>query len=77
MKLVVGLGNPGGKYVNNRHNVGFMVIDALASKIVNDQWLMVKKYQSLVINYKQELILSKPTTMMNSSGEAGWLPLTN
>jgi len=35
MKLFIGLGNPGEKYKNNRHNVGYMVIDAMSSKIRN------------------------------------------
>ena len=67
MKLVVGLGNPGERYKNNRHNVGFMVIDALTSQIANRQWSIVKKHQSLVIDNQQSAILIKPTTQMNSS----------
>ncbi len=70
MKLVVGLGNPGEKYVNTRHNVGFMIVDVLASQMVNGQWLMVKKLQSLIINNQSLTILAKPQTFMNSSGDA-------
>lgn len=69
MKLILGLGNPGEKYVKTRHNVGFMVLDALAREMVNSQWLMVKKFQSLIARH-QPLILAKPTTFMNQSGKA-------
>lgn len=80
MKLVVGLGNPEEKYKATRHNVGFMVIDAHASKITNyklpittdlpnPNFQLNKKFQSLVINYRS-LILAKPQTFMNSSGTA-------
>ena len=80
MKLIVGLGNPGGKYAKTRHNVGFMVVDELAKKMTNGQWLMVNKLQSLIINHSREagsrfagqssIILAKPQTMMNASGFA-------
>ncbi len=78
MKLIVGLGNPGEKYANTRHNVGFMVVDQIA-QMVNGQWSMIKKFNSLIINNKQSLannvgqpstILSKPQTFMNDSGIA-------
>jgi PTH1 family peptidyl-tRNA hydrolase len=70
MKLIVGLGNPGEKYENNRHNVGFMFCDYLAKEIV---WNKSKKGQllyawTLVNDKKIELI--KPITFMNKSGEA-------
>ena len=42
MKIIVGLGNPGEKYRNNRHNVGYTVVDKL-SRMVKGRWLMVKK----------------------------------
>lgn len=57
MKLVCGLGNPGLKYKNTRHNIGFLVVDNFAK---------VNKFK---IN-KKELILLKPKTYMNNSGDA-------
>lgn len=70
--LIVGLGNPGRGYVNTRHNVGFKVIDAFAEK---HQW-MFKSAASLqgglaegTIEGKKVLLL-KPQTYMNSSGES-------
>jgi peptidyl-tRNA hydrolase, PTH1 family len=68
VKLIVGLGNPGDQYHQTRHNVGFMVMDNLA-RMINGQWLMNKYVQSLVINH-QSLVLAKPQSYMNKSGEA-------
>ena len=67
MTLIVGLGNPGGKYENTRHNAGFMVIDRLLSpqaiKISNE------KFQGEL--YKMgSLLLLKPQTFMNLSGKS-------
>ena len=42
MKLIVGLGNPGKKYKNNRHNVGFMVVDELARHAPGKPWILFK-----------------------------------
>ena len=70
MKLIIGIGNPGEKYKGNRHNVGFLVLDELARQMANDQWSMVKKFQSLIINHESSIIFVKPQTMMNSSGKA-------
>ncbi|PIY72504.1 aminoacyl-tRNA hydrolase [Candidatus Roizmanbacteria bacterium CG_4_10_14_0_8_um_filter_33_9] len=68
MKLIVGLGNKGEKYKHNRHNVGFMFIDYMA------KWLkgqIVEKNDSNVTIYQcNNLILAKPQTFMNKSGEA-------
>ena len=72
MKLVVGLGNVGDKYCFTRHNVGFMVVDKWA--IMNDVTFKEdKKLKSFIAKYKSEMediMLIKPTTFMNLSGEA-------
>lgn len=68
MKLIVGLGNPGEKYINNRHNVGFMFIDYLA-KSQNIQF-EYDKYLRSEIARTDDLILLKPQTFMNLSGVA-------
>lgn len=70
MKLIVGLGNPGEKYRNNRHNAGFMVIDALAAKVTSNEFLKLEKLNSILVVVGKILILAKPQTMMNNSGEA-------
>ena len=69
MKLVVGLGNIGSKYIATRHNVGFRVVDALASKFSIFNFQFSKKFQS-EISEGDNLILVKPTTLMNLSGVA-------
>lgn len=69
--LVVGLGNPGDKYVNTRHNAGFMFLDYVASKCsvsVNRS-----KFKSLcadTVIAGKRVLLMKPQTFMNASGEA-------
>lgn len=71
MKAIIGLGNPGKDYQRTRHNVGFMVVDEIAKNLnVN---LTKIKFKSVYgdINYKGEkLLLVKPQTYMNNSGEA-------
>lgn len=71
MIIIAGLGNPGKEYVNTRHNVGFMAIDALASKFGID--VNEKKHKAIIgkgtIN-GQKVILAKPQTFMNLSGES-------
>ena len=68
MTLIVGLGNPGVKYQNNRHNIGFMVIDELI-KTLNATKQADKNFQGELYKASQILLL-KPTTFMNSSGES-------
>lgn len=75
MKLIVGLGNPGEKYKNNRHNVGFMVVDGLAMRLFSYKamplkWELSEKFDSLLITLDSRLVLAKPQTFMNNSGEA-------
>ena len=68
MHIIVGLGNPGKKYENTRHNLGFMALDAIAERD-HLSWHEEKKFKSLIaegINY----ILVKPQTFMNLSGES-------
>ncbi|MDY6063123.1 MAG: aminoacyl-tRNA hydrolase [Erysipelotrichaceae bacterium] len=69
MKMIVGLGNPGKEYEKTRHNVGFMVIDKLISRL--GLTLDTKKFKGLyTIDKKHDLLILKPQTYMNLSGEA-------
>lgn len=68
MKLIVGLGNIGKNYDNTRHNVGFYILDLL-SKNFDDKFTSVSKLKSLVLK-TGNLVLIKPTTFMNLSGES-------
>jgi peptidyl-tRNA hydrolase, PTH1 family len=71
VKLVVGLGNPGAKYHATRHNIGFRVIDALARRWSVDQWR--EQHQALVARVREgeePVLLAKPLTFMNLSGQA-------
>lgn len=72
MKLIVGLGNIGEKYCFTRHNAGFMVIDRLAI-VKGVSFKEEKKFKCCIGKYKygmQDIILIKPTTFMNLSGDA-------
>lgn len=71
MKLICGLGNPGAKYENTRHNAGFLFVDAYAKK--NDFPEFTQKGKALISEKGQgfkKVILMKPQTFMNLSGEA-------
>jgi PTH1 family peptidyl-tRNA hydrolase len=71
MLLFVGLGNPGEKYARNRHNVGFMAVDAIAELNGFGPW--TKKFRSLVSEGRigrHKVLLLKPQTFMNDSGDA-------
>lgn len=71
MKLIVGLGNPGKEYAGTRHNCGFMVIDRLASKLnVNVDQNKFKGLYAKVKYHGEDIILLKPQTYMNLSGES-------
>ncbi len=68
MTLIVGLGNPTDKYQNNRHNIGFMVIDQLIDDLCA---LNITKNSFKGLLYKKgNLFLLKPLTYMNLSGES-------
>lgn len=67
--LVVGLGNPGTEYINTRHNVGFMAVDAMAGDGVT--WKKEKNALTYTTNIDgRRVIFAKPQTYMNNSGVA-------
>src|SRR5690554_1751856 len=72
MKLVVGLGNPGKQYIQTRHNIGFIAIDKILSHYNLDLKVDTKlqaAYTKTKIN-NEDVILAKPLTYMNLSGQA-------
>jgi len=71
MQLWVGLGNPGGQYALQRHNVGFMAVDIIAEVHSFSPWS--KKFRSLIAEGRigrNRVLLVKPQTFMNDSGDA-------
>src|SRR6266571_4688312 len=71
MRLFVGLGNPGSKYANNRHNIGFSVVDEIARRHGFAPWR--RRFQGETSEgtlERERVILLKPTTYMNDSGRA-------
>ena len=71
MLLIVGLGNPGKKHENQRHNVGFMAVDEFHRRESFGPWKA--KFQALISEGAvagQKVLLIKPTTFMNESGRA-------
>lgn len=73
MILLVGLGNPGEKYAKTRHNLGFMVVEELARKLLpleKTKWEEDKKSNSQLSIIDSQFILVKPQTFMNASGYA-------
>jgi len=69
MKLVVGLGNPGKKYQNTRHNIGFWTLDAWAAYERID-FQLENKFKAEVALINNQIRLVKPITFMNCSGES-------
>ncbi len=67
-KLVVGLGNPGKKYLNTKHNIGFYILDTLLTQ-ENPIWLGKKDLKSEIFKLNNT-VFAKPQTYMNASGEA-------
>jgi PTH1 family peptidyl-tRNA hydrolase len=73
MKLIVGLGNPGKKYQNTRHNVGFNCVDLLQTKLELPAFKLSSKFNALVTEgefQNEKVIIAKPETFMNLSGES-------
>lgn len=71
MQLFVGLGNPGSKYAKNRHNIGFMALDMIASDHGFSPWK--SKFQGQICEGNldgQKTLLLKPETFMNLSGQS-------
>jgi len=71
MQIIAGLGNPGPKYAHNRHNVGFMAADAIARRHSFSPW--TKKFRAEIAEGAlagEKVLLVKPQTFMNLSGEA-------
>jgi len=73
MIFIVGLGNPGKKFQKTRHNLGFRVVDEFARKNNFPDFKLLKKFNAEVSEGKinnQRLILAKPQTFMNLSGQS-------
>jgi PTH1 family peptidyl-tRNA hydrolase len=71
MQIWAGLGNPGGQYALQRHNVGFMAVDAIAELNGFGSW--TKKFRSFISEGRigrHKVLLLKPQTFMNDSGDA-------
>jgi PTH1 family peptidyl-tRNA hydrolase len=71
MLIIAGLGNPGGQYAGNRHNIGFMAVDAIHRRHSFSPWS--KKFKALISEGEiggERVLLMKPQTFMNVSGES-------
>ena len=71
MKIIAGLGNPGSEYARTKHNVGFMLVDALADHLGIDTWK--EKFDAMIAEGRigmEKIVLVKPVTYMNDSGQA-------
>lgn len=69
IRLVVGLGNPGPEYDGTRHNVGFDLVDRLAAER-DLKWKRERKFRAKIASTNASLVLAKPLTYMNLSGNA-------
>lgn len=71
MKLIAGLGNPGPRYAESRHNVGFIVVDEIARRHKISNWRFDRDFQGQIAEWQfgdQRVFLLKPLTYMNLSG---------
>ncbi len=72
-RLIVGLGNPGQKYERTRHNIGFEIIDALAKSFPDVSLVENKRFHGASGEFRsagERIVLLKPTTYMNKSGQS-------
>ncbi|MSO74971.1 MAG: aminoacyl-tRNA hydrolase [Alphaproteobacteria bacterium] len=73
MRLLVGLGNPGPRYARQRHNIGFMVVEAIAARHGFGPWRARAKFAAELAEGAldgEPALLIKPTTFMNESGQS-------
>ena len=73
MILIIGLGNPGKKYQNTRHNIGFRIIDEFGKKNIFPEFRLSKKIKAEISESSldnKKILLAKPQTFMNESGKA-------
>ena len=71
--IIIGLGNPGAKYRETRHNAGFVAVDHIAETYDFPEFILSKKHNALLsegVIGDKSVILSKPQTFMNNSGKA-------
>ena len=70
--LMVGLGNPGSEYRNNRHNVGFQMVEAIAESVASCSFRRMSSIAEVSSCFfeKKKIIFAKPQTFMNLSGRA-------
>ncbi|HRY52312.1 MAG TPA: aminoacyl-tRNA hydrolase [Candidatus Portnoybacteria bacterium] len=77
MKLIIGLGNPGSEYFNTRHNFGFLVLNYLQDSLPDfSSWQTDNKFKALLSEGQingEKILLAKPQTFMNNSGQAAKL----
>ena len=73
LRLIAGLGNPGREYEGTRHNIGFAVLDAIASQL-GTSFVKEAKWDAWIakatLGSGEEIVLIKPTTFMNLSGDS-------
>ena len=69
IRAIIGLGNPGVKYRNNRHNIGFRIVDALVQRYTGLWQIKELMEIATIMIGEHKLLLVKPQTFMNSSGK--------
>ena len=71
MKMIIGLGNPGKEYAQTKHNVGFMVVDAIADELnVSVEKRQCQAFTQMATWDGEKILLVKPQTYMNLSGQS-------